>query len=352
MLKLDVPYVPDEEYTDFLARNKQRLTSVHFSLYDSTLSDARQRMESHDPHAITAGLNRLEDTPRFVLLNSRLHEPNRYFDAKHLTHAADRLAMLADEASIQGVIFGDAYYLQALADHAPLLAKRLEAVPSVNAQLDSPGRVQAMFDIIQGTAFRPPSKIVLDQNLNRDLDRLESTVKRIRHNHSSIRIHLMANEGCLRHCPFKPTHNAHIAMVNEGMCDDRTFAVNREYGCIRRFLKHPESFLMSPFIRPEDMERYAPYVDGIKLCGRNKGTAFLMNTFSAYANGTYTGNLLDIMDAMGDLAEHVHVHNERLPDDFFERVSRCPVNCAECRWCAELASSAVERLEMQIPEME
>lgn len=351
MLKLDVPFVPDEEYVDFLARNVERLTSVHFSLYDPTLCDARQRMEAHKPQSIIAGLNKLGSTQRFVLLNSRLHDPQRYFDAKHLTQATDRLTMLADEAGIEGLIFGDPYYLQALGSHAPKLAARLEAVPTVNAQLDSPGRVYAMLEMIRDTPFRPPSKLVLDRNLNRDFDRLEATVNALRRSLPDIRLHLIANEGCLHHCPYKPTHNAHISMVNQKLCDDRTFAINREYGCIRRFLQHPESFLVSPFIRPEDMDHYAPYVDGIKLCGRNKGTKFLMNAFSAYANGQYEGNLLDIMDAMGDLSGHVHIHNERIPDDFVHRVGRCNSNCTECRYCSDIAKTAVKRLDVQIPDM-
>jgi len=129
------------------------------------------------------------------------------------------------------------------------------------------------------------------------------------------------------------------------MCGDRTFAMNRDLGCIRRFLDDTGAFLASPFIRPEDVSRYEGLVDGIKLCGRTKGTGFLKRAVDAYLTGSYTGNLLYLMDAMGDLADRVNVPNEKLPIDYFERVTACDKACRACGWCGSVAGNIVNRVD-------
>ena len=223
-------------------------------------------------------------------MNTRLHAPDKYFSTESLDATGALLSHFVKTSSIDGLVFADPYYLQALSDAHPDLAGNLEAVPSVNALLDSADRTFAMLDMIAGTTFKPPTKLVLDRSLNRDMPRLTETSERIRAAHPSMNLHLIANEGCLYQCPYKPAHDAHIALVNEGLCGERTFAMNRDFGCVRRLLSEPGAMLASPFIRPEDIKRYDHLVDGIKLCGRNKGTPFFRRTITAYMDGRYTGN--------------------------------------------------------------
>ncbi len=89
------------------------------------------------------GLNKLDGVSKYVLMNTRLHAPDKYFSSKSVTATATLLARLADEADIHGLIFSDAYYLQALSDAHPELATKLEAVPSVNTIIDSTDRAFA-----------------------------------------------------------------------------------------------------------------------------------------------------------------------------------------------------------------
>ncbi len=348
---LDVPFTPDPAYVRFLAARRERIGSVHFGLGEPDMADARQRLAPGDMRAVLTGLRALEGVSKYVLMNARLRHPDRYFSARSLAATADRLALLQDEADIDGLVFADAYSLQALSDARPDVAARLEAVPSVNTCLDSAGRALAMLDMIAATAFRPPSRLVLDRSLNRDMDRLADTAARLRQARPGLRLHLMANEGCLLHCPYKPAHDAHIALVNEGLCGDRTFAMNRDLGCVRRMLAEPGLMLASPFIRPEDVPAYADHADAVKLCGRNKGTPFLMRAVDAYVRGAYPGNLLDIMDAMGDLADRVSLPGAALPGDFLERVTRCSGGCADCGWCAALARRAATRTDPGLPRL-
>ncbi|QGY39662.1 hypothetical protein GM415_05865 [Pseudodesulfovibrio cashew] len=350
-MQLDVPFLPDSGYAEFLAERTGRLASVHFSLFDPALADARPRMERHAPEDLARALKPLDGVPKFVLLNTRLHRPEAYFSAEVLAAAAARLDYLADEAGIQGLIFADPYYLQALSDAHPGVAEKLEAVISINAMPDSPRRIFAMLDMIAGTAFRQPSRLVLDRSLNRDFNRLRDTVREIRKLYSGMRFLLMANEGCLPACPYKPAHDAHLAMSVAGLCRDRTFAINHDLGCIRRFLDDPGLLLASPFIRPEDMGRYCDIVDGIKLCGRTRGADFLGRAVDAYLEGHYPGNLLDLMDAMGDLADRIDLPNASIPLEFFEKTAQCSGACRACGWCASLADSLICRKEPKLPHL-
>jgi len=343
VVALDVPFVPKDDYPDFLADHAHALTSVHFSLHDQNMADARQLMSQTNMDLIVSGLEKISAVARFVLMNARLHAPEKYFDASGLARTANRLETLLDRANLNGIIFADPYFLQAFSDAHPHIAARLEAVPSVNALLDSSGRIFSMLDTIKNTAFKSPTKLVLDRSLNRDMKRLKEVSARLRKVYPETKLHLMANEGCLFQCPYKPAHDAHIAMVNEGLCGERTFAINRDFGCIRRFLTDPGSMLASPFIRPEDVAQYESHVDGIKLCGRNKGTDFLKRTILAYLNREYQGNLLDLMDAMGDLADQVNIPNQKLPIDFAKRVSSCTKECRACTWC----STKMEQIAVQ-----
>jgi len=351
MLSLDVPFVPDEDYPDFLAQHAATLTSVHFSLYDQRLADSRHRLKSPDLDKIITGLTQLEGVDKFVLMNARLHAPGRYFGKIGLDETALRLEQLLEKIDLSGVIFADPYFLQALSDAHPDLASNLEAVPSVNCMLDSPGRLFAIIAMIAETAFKAPSRIVPDRALNRKPARLEKVVNAVRSLYPTINIHLLANEGCLLQCPYKSAHDAHISLVNEGLCQEQTFAMNHDLGCVRRLLQDPGLMLASPFIRPEDVLEYEGQIDGLKLCGRTKGVPFLKRAITAYLDGSYTGNLLDLMDAMGDLADRVYIPNRELPDQLFTKVTTCDKNCTACGWCDGVMNSVAEHFVPTLSRM-
>lgn len=348
---LDVPFIPDLEYAAFLADHADQLCSIHFSLSSPHVQDARQRLTNTDFVRITDGLNSLPDVARYALMNTRLHAPERYFNANGLTRTANLLERLLDQTKLNGVVFADGYFLNALSAHCPDVVARLEAVPSINCMLDSPEKIFAMLDMVERTGFRPPSRLVLDRSLNRNLTRLETVARQVRQAYPNMRLLLMANEGCLYQCPFKPAHDAHISLINEGLCGDRTFAINHDFGCVRRMLSDPGSLLASPFIRPEDLTLYAGPADGIKLCGRNRGVPFLMRAVSAYVEGRYPDNLLDIMDTMGDLADRMRIPNTALPSDFAKRVAACDKQCTACGWCAGLMDDIASRIDPGLPDL-
>ncbi len=351
MLPLDVPFLPDPAYVQFLNTQKAALHSVHFSLFLPAIPDGRHRPQAGSGFAaLAAALKKLKGPKKYALLNSRFHHPRLYGDRTLLAELAERLNMLHAEGCLDGIVFVDFYLLQALSDHAPELARALEAVPGVNCMLDSLERISACCEAIGRSNFRLPAKLNLDRSLNRRPEALRNLSQECRRHFPGVKLTLLANEGCLAHCPFKLSHDAQIAFANLGPAANGTFAANRDLGCIRVLSENPEQFFKSPFIRPEDQGQYEGVADAIKLCGRTLGPAFLMRAVKAYADGRYDGNLLDLLDTLEWLVPTLYVDNAALPDDFYRQLTKCDRQCARCRFCKELLAGHGRSLPLSLPD--
>ena len=352
MLLLDVPFLPDPDYVEFLATLQPSLHSVHFSLFLDNIPDGRYRSgNSPDFAGLACALARLPGPKKYGLLNSRFHHPRLYGDKAALQKITKALDTLLTAGTLHGIIFVDFYLLQALSDTSPEVASQLEAVPGVNCMLDSFAKVQAALGAIADTGFKPPAKLNLDRALNRSLADLKEISLACRKHLPGVRLTLLANEGCLDRCPFKLTHDAQIAMANTSLAANQTHAANRELGCIRELTAHPARLFKSPFIRPEDLHHYEGVVEVIKLCGRTLGSAFLQRVVRAYANRSYEGNLLNLMDTMEWLAKRLHVANEGLPADFFAKLASCGKNCRNCSYCRELLDKSATSLAFQLEDL-
>ena len=343
---LNVPFLPEDSYIDFLGQCSADLDSVHFSLpYRRTL-DSRIRTEpAATPEAIIAGLERLPGPKKYALLNSRFYAPELLTDHTSIKPVIRHLDHCLDRGVIDGILYCDHYLLQTLADEAPDIAAQLEAVPSVNTMLDSCRKIEAQLAYIEDTGFKPPGKIILDRSLNRDLDRLAQISLTLHQQVPGLKMEVLANEGCLPFCPFKLSHDAYIAQANiDGQ--DQTHIINCNIGCMRLLDEQPHRLLQSPFIRPEDIDLYLYHVDTIKLCGRTLGPDFLINVISAYRARRYNGNLLGLMDAMSWLADRLYVENSMLSFDFANMLSQCDNRCHCCGFCKELFNSIAHPLPL------
>jgi collagenase-like PrtC family protease len=334
-MQFNVPVIPDEKLAATLNRHASSFYSCHFSLHAAAVHDGRHKQRLLETDRWMEFLRSVRIAKKYLLVNSRAHLHGAYFDPDHLRTVIRALRAMLDAGVIDGLVFTDAYYLQAISDAGGDEASQLEAVPSVNCMLDTYDRVAAMIDFISTTQFRLPSTLILDRSLNRQMDALAEVSTRCRERLQGITLELLANEGCLYHCPYKLTHDCHISLVNIGQPLD-THCINRELGCMRAHQQEPSRLFKSPFIRPEDVATYEPYVDVLKLCGRTLGAPFLTRVVEAYLTGKYSGNLLDLMDAMDGTAQWLCIENERLPADFLQRLLSCSKDCRTCSTCKEL----------------
>ncbi len=342
-MKLSVPFIPDPWFVHFLKDRVSEISSLYFPLYSGPIMDARIRLEQIDPESLCRSLVVFPDTRKYLLLNTRFLRPEYYHDSSFLDRMADLFEQMVVRAGLSGIVFTDAYFLNALAGTGRDILTRLEALPGVNCMMDSARKVFAFLDLIRSTGFRMPGKLVLDRSLNRDFKSLKSTVQTIQKNFPDVRIELLANEGCIDLCPFKPTHDAQIALANQGLVREMNFRTNQMLGCHAYFLKHPERFLCSPFIRPEDSDAYQGTADSLKLCGRSLGPRFMARCITAYETASFDGNLLDIMDAPHGLRDRIHIDNKRLDPGFLDMITSCPMDCGGCKNCRALFSAASTR---------
>lgn len=350
-LPLDVPFLPDETYLAFLAAQGERILSMHVPLHASQVPDARPFTLALEPQRLAELLALCPGPAKYALINSRFHAPEAYFDAGFLDALASALQTLLHAGQLQGLVYSDHYLLQALSDAHPELCSKLEAVPSVNLMLDSLPKALWHMDYVAGTRFRPPGKLNLDRGLNRRLAELEKLSSDLRQRLPGVRLVLLANEGCLPHCPYKPAHDAHLALAHiQGMGPGQLTA-NRQQGCTRLFASRPELFFAAPFIRPEDQTAYARVADALKVCGRSRGAKTMQRIVDAYVAGRFEGNLLWLNDTQECLAQAFHVANEELPREFLLQVGDCALDCAGCGVCKRLAQEHVRRLAPMVAPM-
>ncbi len=338
-MKLSVPFISDEKYIDFLLNHIQKIESIYFSLHTGPLLDARIRsFKRTNLEEIIKRLLPFKRVKKYVLLNSRFIHPKLYSDPFFLNQTLDKLEILFSDAALTGIVFSDAYFLNALASTKRAIISRIQAIPGINCMLDSSQKVFSFLALIEQAGFKSPGKLILDRSLNRDIGALKDICKIIRKDHPGIKFELLANEGCIHYCPFKLTHDSQISFSNLNIAGDHNYITNREIGCHAYFFKHPQRFLKSPFIRPEDTKKYSQIVDTIKICGRTLGVKFLKKCIRAYGTNSHNGNLLELMDATHWLADLYHLENKKLDPGFFNAVTHCTKDCKKCNICIDLFS--------------
>lgn len=216
---------------------------------------------------------------------------------------------------------------------------------------------------------------------NRDFPALERIFANL-----SCGIVLFANISCIYHCSYLAEHAnsvGHASQENQGGRQRQAMIDSYLWQCTRRRLAHPELFLMSRWIRPEDLHVYeALGVEEFKIIDRSRSTAWLLRATKAYASRRYDGNLLDILslELLGDphgfhpkideqsrarltqldaeerrltlrmfqlrqrlLALNVTIDNAALSDFLqgFRKIRCAETFCDDCRYCHRHAERAV-----------
>ena len=211
----------------------------------------------------------------------------------------------------------------------------------------------------------------------------------------SCGMQLFVNVSCIYNCHYLGEHASsvgHASQVLHGNQKASAFLDFYIWQCTRRRLMHPELFLMSRWIRPEDLHVYeAMGYDEFKIIDRSRSTAWLLRTANAYAERRYEGNLLDILslELLGDpvgfhsdiedqvrermrhygteerqlmlrmlklrrrlLDLDVYIDNGELMDflDGFRKIQCVEKYCEDCRYCHQYAQRAVrfDRAEADI----
>lgn len=124
----------------------------------------------------------------------------------------------------------------------------------------------------------------------------------------SCGMQLFVNVSCIYNCSYLGEHACsvgHASQLTQNAQRPNSFLDFYLWQCTRRRLLHPELFLMSRWIRPEDLHLYeAMGFDEFKIIDRSRSTPWLLRATRAYADRRYSGNLLDILslELLGDPA--------------------------------------------------
>lgn len=210
----------------------------------------------------------------------------------------------------------------------------LEVRASVNMKIDSIIAMEYLKDKFDSFYLR------------RDLQRNLDTVKKFSAwcKDNGKKLCLLANSGCLRNCPYQTFHDNLVAHNNE-IKDTVNVKDFLPHLCWDRYQdkNNIKDFLKATWIRPEDVSKYEPYVDCLKLATRN--TSAIRLIISAYTNQSFDGNLLDLTEPCfsGKFAPYIlnnkSLDNVLLPND-------CANNCNNCGKCEEIINQALIKMSL------
>jgi len=144
---------------------------------------------------------------------------------------------------------------------------------------------------------------------------------------------LLANSGCLRHCPGQTFHDnlvAHDAEIDE----QKNIEGWTPHVCWHLY-QDPANWpaiLQATWIRPEDLHHYDDLIPVMKLATRMHTHPRMV--IHAYAHRTYPGNLLDLLEpGFGPSFAPRRLDNTAFPADWFARTSTCDGRCEKCGYC-------------------
>ncbi|MDD3928040.1 MAG: hypothetical protein PHT33_15460 [bacterium] len=211
----------------------------------------------------------------------------------------------------------------------------IEVRASVNMRM---GSIRAM-DLVSGLF----DGYYVQRDYNRDM----SYLKEIRTwaDKAGKRLYMLANSGCLSFCPGQIFHDNMVAHEQE--IDETVNIAGWTPHVCWNLLRHRENWhklLQNTWVRPEDLHIYEDLFPVVKLATRMHAHPRMV--IQAYVERCYRGNLLDLFEPgfSPTLAPYV-IDNERFPEDWYEKTSRCSHRCEGCNYCREVFKDVLIRMD-------
>jgi collagenase-like PrtC family protease len=271
---------------------------------------------------------------RVNLLFNSICEGDDWYSPDVLKSTVDYLKRVHEEHGVEAITIANPLYIREVRRRFP----NIEICASVLGDIDC---------VQKAVIFRKAGADVItpDVDINRDLTLLKK-IKDATH----AEIKLMVNEGCLFRCAFRKFHFNYIShksrkpdMTKSVRAEDNVFSLN----CIQQSKSDPSQILKSCWIRPEDASKYGHITGYFKLVGRTSSKSMVIRSVDAYLRESWDGDLLELMAgnlysvAMSHL---MHLDNRSLDAiGFFEKVTSCNKECAECAYCENLIARLIKR---------
>ena len=133
-------------------------------------------------------------------------------------------------------------------------------------------------------------------SVNRDF----ALLKAIR-NAVQLELQLIANSNCLMFCPLSGQHMVNLSHASQKGHASHGFMIDFcALRCSAEKLTDPSNYLRSEFIRPEDLDSYLKMgFTSFKILERGAPTAVMAQRVRAYSEGSFDGNLLELIQPYG-----------------------------------------------------
>jgi collagenase-like PrtC family protease len=133
-------------------------------------------------------------------------------------------------------------------------------------------------------------------SVNRDFAMLQAIRKAVK-----LELQLIANSNCLMFCPLSGQHMVNLSHASQKGHASRGFMIDYcALRCSAEKLKDPSNYLRSEFIRPDDLGAYIQMgFTSFKILERGAPTSVMAQRVRAYSEGSFDGNLLDLIQPYG-----------------------------------------------------
>lgn len=243
---------------------------------------------------------------------------------------------LSQRYSLQTVTTASPYIAETVKQHFPDIDVRA----SVNMWVDGVSGMEQCADLFDSFYVKRDYHYCLEQ-LKEQSDWCKNHGKRL---------FLLANSGCIPNCAYHTFHDnlvAHSAQMEQQEVQE----AYRFYACRRMMEKEDNRYLLlsGNLVRPEDIDRYANLVDGIKLATRIH--PFPAIVIGAYARRRFRGDLCALTEpGFGDLIAPYMLDNADIPENYWEQKTICQraihngstAFCKDCGYCGRVYKSILK----------
>ena len=196
---------------------------------------------------------------------------------------------------------GSRFGLESVTTTSPLIAKFVKAnFPEIRTRAS----VNMGIGTVQGMDYLAEyfDSYYMQRELNRDFEKIALLSHWCRENGKTL--HILANSGCLNYCSAHTFHDNLVAHEEKISRMDNAYQFK---GICREYLKNPAHYMSlihdTSFIRPEDVPKYEPYFDAMKLATRVHRCPEMV--LASYVNQRYSGNILELLEPAHSIYPYV-----------------------------------------------
>lgn len=327
----------DSLFLDSILRHSDRISEVYFSwgsmpngrhaaTLHQTLSpwEVREKTEAELAVLHRAGIS-------FNLLLNGACYGDRALSKAFFREVCETVEEVAGKYTLTSVTTTSPPLAHLIKQNFPGIATRA----SVNMGVATPAAAEYLAEDFDG--------FYLPRELNRSLSALEDFSDALERMGKTR--HILANSGCLNHCPARSFHDNLVSHEMGVASMDNAIPFR---GLCADWLRDPSHrrMLLSRLnlIRPEDLSLYEGLCDSIKLATRvSPDPTFILES---YAAGACHGNLLDLTEP--NHAGHFYpmvLENDRIPPEYGLYAASCAKKCDICGYCGKVYDMASRNLE-------